>query len=71
MKHAYSEWQMHIQEFANRQLAHAKQEGEKYSSVSADCRSGSSGGEVDWWLVRCHLVETVRWFGEVFLVKPT
>ena len=34
-----------------------------YSSVSADCRSGSSGGEVDWWLVRCHLVETVRWFG--------
>ena len=36
-----------------------------YSSVSADCRIGSSGGEVDWWLVRCHLVETV------FLVKPT
>ena len=34
-----------------------------YSSVSADGRSGSSGGEVDWWLVRCHLVETVRWFG--------
>ena len=36
-----------------------------YSSVSADCRIGSSGGEVDWWLVRCHLVETV------FLVEPT
>ena len=34
-----------------------------YASVSADCRVGSSGGEVDWWLVRCHLVETVRWFG--------
>ena len=28
--------------------------GEKYSSVSADYRHGSSGGEVDWWLVRCH-----------------
>ena len=26
----------------------------KYSSVSADYRLGSSGGEVDWWLVRCH-----------------
>ena len=29
--------------------------GEKYSSVSADYRHGSSGGEVDWWLVRCHV----------------
>ena len=34
---------------------HARKKKErKYSSVSADYKHGSSGGEVDWWLVRCH-----------------
>ena len=47
------------------QLAHARREGGNYPSVSVDCRSGSSCGEVDWWLVKCHLVEKVRRFGEI------
>ena len=46
---------MHTHGFVSRQTkTRAKAEGEKYSSVSADYRPGSSGGEVDWWLVRCH-----------------
>ena len=46
---------MHTHGFVSRQTkTRAKAEGEKYSAVSADSRHGSSGGEVDWWLVRCH-----------------
>ena len=46
---------MHTHGFVSRQTkTRAKAEGEQYSSVSADYRHGSSGGDVDWWLVRCH-----------------
>ena len=46
---------MHTHGLVSRQTkTRAKAEGEKYFSVNADYRHGSSGGEVDWWLVRCH-----------------
>ena len=46
---------MNTHGFVSRQTkTRAKAEGERYSSVSADYRHGSSGGEVAWWLVGCH-----------------